>query len=81
MWVYCLDIPVDKLKQLYLSMKPYKWIRYAIGIIAVAQGHLCTRRLSPDPILFLVDYDADELPTESMDLYYHSIDGERYVFY
>ena len=47
-------------------------MRYTIGAVVGAEGHLCH---SIDP-LDIVGYDAG-LPTESIELYYHPSDEER----
>ena len=39
-WVHCLTLPVETLKTLSFSQRPYKWIRYAIGVVVGAEGHL-----------------------------------------
>jgi hypothetical protein len=58
---------------LQLSRRPYKWIRYATGVVAGVHGHLST---SPNSSNF-VDYNAG-LPAESSVLYYHTTDdGKR----
>jgi len=43
-WEKCLAFPVNRLNDLRFSLKPYKWIRYATGIIIGARGELCTER-------------------------------------
>ena len=53
--------------------KPYKWIRYATGVVVGAQGDLS---FSPDSPHDVVEYDHD-LPSESADLYYHTSDAEK----
>ncbi|KAF8880335.1 hypothetical protein CPB84DRAFT_1687646 [Gymnopilus junonius] len=71
-WVHCLEIPIDTLSKLNFSPRPYKWIRYAIGVVVGAEGDLssCAHELN------VVDYDA-VLPIESATLYYHTSDDER----
>jgi hypothetical protein len=64
-WVHCLTVPVETLNKLQLSERPYKWIRYAIGVVVGAEGDLCTTPESTS----VVDYDA-VLPTQSVTLYY-----------
>jgi hypothetical protein len=71
-WVHCLTIPLETLHTLQFSQKSYKWIRYAIGVVAGSEGDLSS---SPDS-LNVVDYDAD-LPAESTFLYYHTNDEEK----
>ncbi|KAJ2911499.1 hypothetical protein MD484_g8915, partial [Candolleomyces efflorescens] len=71
-WVHCLTLPVEALKTLEFSPKPYKWIRYAIGVVVGAQGDLSSSSDSP----ILVDYDAC-LADQSSVLYYHTSDEER----
>lgn len=81
-WVACLTLPVDKLLQLKLSLKPYKWIRYAIGVVVGAQGHLST---SSDPLSRLtVDHNinANEFLTQhTSELYYHLSDAEKVLMF
>src|SRR6266403_4885263 len=55
-WNKSLAFPVSKLKNLRLSLKPYKWIRYATGIVMGARGELCTERELPNPVP--IDYDS-----------------------
>ena len=82
-WVHCLTIPVDKLKALKLSNKPFKWIRYSIGIIVGVEGHFTRRQ--DDPTLppqdvELFDSDIDSLTgvnIDDIDLYYHLIQDAR----
>ncbi|KAJ2917894.1 hypothetical protein MD484_g2508, partial [Candolleomyces efflorescens] len=74
-WVHCLTLPIEKLGTLQFSSKPYKWIRYGIGVVVGAQGDLSYSRDSPLPTL--VDYDTGILPAESIVLYYHTNDEER----
>jgi hypothetical protein len=71
-WVLCLTLPLETLNALQFSPRPYKWIRYAIGVVVGAEGDLSS---SPD-LPNLVDYDAG-LPVESAVLYYHTSDEER----
>ena len=71
-WEKCLIFPVSKLNNLRLSSKPYKWIRFATGIVMGAHGDLCTERDLPVPI----DYDSG-LSAVSIDLYYHTSDQEK----
>ncbi|KAF8958160.1 hypothetical protein BDZ97DRAFT_2061824 [Flammula alnicola] len=71
-WVHCLTLPLETLNKLQFSQHPYKWIRYAIGVVVGARGDLSTSRDALD----VVDYDA-VLPTESAVIYYHTGDEER----
>ncbi|KAH9021277.1 hypothetical protein EDB83DRAFT_2431646 [Lactarius deliciosus] len=73
-WVPCLTLPLGKFNELpgHLSERPYKWIRYAIGVVVGAEGVLSTSCDSLD----VVDYDAAP-PVESAVLYYHISDEER----
>ena len=71
-WLHCLTFPLETLHQLQFSHKPYKWIRYAIGVVAGMQGDLSLSRDS----LEVMDYD-DGLPRESVVLYYHTSDEEK----
>ncbi|TFK17470.1 hypothetical protein FA15DRAFT_577254, partial [Coprinopsis marcescibilis] len=71
-WVHYLTLPLETLTALQLSQKPYKWIRYAIGVVVGAEGDLSS---SPD-LLNLVDYDAG-LPVKSTVLYYRLNDQEK----
>ncbi len=72
-WKQSLAFPVDRLNSLGFSLKLYKWIRYATGIVIGARGELCTCNSSnPVPI----DYDSG-LSAVSIDLYYHTTDQEK----
>ena len=73
MWVKCLAFPIDKLNALGFSLTPYKWIRYATGVVVGAHGHLCAQRELP---FVPVDYHS-ALSATSMDLYYHITDEEK----
>lgn len=82
-WVPCLTLPVMKLNSLHLSQRPYKWIRYAIGVVIGAQGDLSTGPGVPETEpnnVQLVDYNA-ALPTKSIDLYYHTSNGEKQIMF
>ncbi|KAF5371989.1 hypothetical protein D9615_008142 [Tricholomella constricta] len=72
-WVHCLSLPLDTLKARQFSQRPYKWIRYAIGVVVGAEGDLSSSPDLPD----IVDYDIGHLPSESATLYYHTSDEER----
>lgn len=63
-WVLCLTLPLKTLDVLQFSPRPYKWIRYAIGIVVGAVGDLS----SSSDSLNIVDYNAG-LPAESVALY------------
>ena len=74
-WIHCLTLllqTVQTLNTLHASQKPYKWIRYAIGVVTGAEGIFCT---SPD-LQTVVDDNAD-LPADSVDRYYHTGVEER----
>jgi hypothetical protein len=71
-WIHCLTIPLETLNTLHPSQKSYKWIRYAIGVVIGAEGALCTSSDLP----IAMDYDA-ALPTQSINLYYHTSNEER----
>jgi hypothetical protein len=71
-WVHCLTIPLETLNALQFSRRPYKWIRYANGIVVGAEGNLSS---SPD-LPNAVDYNAG-LPAESAALFYHTSDEEK----
>jgi len=72
--VPCLTLTLEELNELpgHLPQKPYKWIRFAIGVVVGAEGVLSTSRDS----LNVVDYDVAP-PVESTNLYYHISDKER----
>jgi len=77
-WKETLAFPVSRLNDLGFSSKPYKWIRYAIGIVIGARGELCTERDLPNPVP--IDYDSG-LSAVPIDLYYHTTDQEkRHIF-
>jgi len=69
-WEKCLAFPVSTLNDLRFSLKPYKWIRYATGIVMGAHGELCTANAVP------VDYESG-LSAVTIDLYYHTTDQEK----
>src|SRR6266478_3998202 len=73
-WKQSLAIPVSRLNDLQFSLKPYKWIRYATGIVIGACGELCTECDLSNPVP--IDYNSG-LPAVSMDLYYHTTDQEK----
>jgi hypothetical protein len=70
-WVHCLTLPIETFNALQFSQRPYKWIRYTIGVIVGAEGDLSTSPDSPD----VVNYNAG-LPAKSTVLYYHTSDDE-----
>lgn len=72
-WVHCLTLSVETLRAYQFSPKPYKWLRYAIGVVVGVEGDLSFSSESPN----VVDYDSAGLPTESIALYYHASDEER----
>ncbi|KAI0256499.1 hypothetical protein BJV78DRAFT_1081731, partial [Lactifluus subvellereus] len=74
-WAQCLAFPVHKLKHLQFSSKPYKWIRYATGIVVGARGELSAERDLPNPVA--IDYDSD-LSVVSIDLYYRTTDEQKF---
>jgi len=71
-WKRCLIFPVNKLNSLQLLLRPYKWIRYATGVVVGARGHLSRGRNTLTPI----EYN-DALPAESISLYYHTTDQAK----
>ncbi|KAI1782346.1 hypothetical protein LXA43DRAFT_1104239 [Ganoderma leucocontextum] len=73
-WVPCLEFPVHRVNRLQFSSKPLKWIRYCIGAVTGAQGHLSRKADSLD----IIDYDqALSSDSESMLLYYYISDAEK----
>jgi hypothetical protein len=72
-WVHCLSLPLEALNALHFSRRPYKWIRYAIGVVVGAEGVLSTSRYDS---VNAVD-DSAIPPAESANLYYHTSDAER----
>ncbi|KAF8872747.1 hypothetical protein CPB84DRAFT_1691185 [Gymnopilus junonius] len=72
-WAHCFTFPILCLTSYgSLPVKPFKWLRYAIGSAVGAQGHL-SRTDNP---LDVIDYNA-AFPTNSLELYYHLADDER----
>ncbi len=69
LWTNLLDFPVHKLLECRFSKKPYKWLRYATGVVLGAEGHL---HKGEDTTSDLVDYEARTLLHEIMNLYYHT---------
>ncbi|TEB32773.1 hypothetical protein FA13DRAFT_1708778 [Coprinellus micaceus] len=72
-WVHCLSFPLETLTTLQFSQKPYKWIRYAVGVVVGAEGDPSFSSDSPQSV---VDYEAG-LPTELTGLYYHTSNEEK----
>ncbi|KAK2466549.1 hypothetical protein APHAL10511_001411 [Amanita phalloides] len=73
-WVRCLTFPIETLNTLQFSQRPYKWIRYAIGVVAGMQGDLS---VTPN-FLDVVDYNASlPLAPASTILYYHTNGVEK----
>ncbi|KAI9456922.1 hypothetical protein HD554DRAFT_2042455 [Boletus coccyginus] len=72
-WVHCLTCPLDTFNSLQFVRKPYKWIRYATGVVVGAQGDPSFSRDSPHDVM---DCNQD-LQFESIDLYYHTSDDEK----
>lgn len=70
-WVHCLDLPLDTLNALQFSQRLYKWIRYAIGVVVGAEGVLSTSSE------LLITVNGNVLPSESVNLYYHTTHEER----
>ncbi|TFY67402.1 hypothetical protein EVG20_g3957 [Dentipellis fragilis] len=75
-WQPCLAFPADKLADLHLSLRPFKWIRYATGVVVGARGDLSHQQDS----LAIINYN-DALPDASIDLYYHLADQEKSSFF
>jgi len=50
-WVHCLTLPLNVLQ---FSLRPYKWIRYAIGVVVGVEGDLSSSSGS----LNIVDYNG-----------------------
>lgn len=73
-WISILEFPIPDLTQLRLSKKPYKWIRFATGIVIGAKGDL---RKTDDTASDLVDYGTETLPAVTTPVYYHISDDER----
>ncbi|SRR5258708_7946533 len=73
-WKKFLAFPISKFENLRFSLKPYKWIRYATGIVIGARGELCTEPDLPNPIP--IDYDSG-LSAVSIDVFYHTTDEEK----
>ncbi|KAH9034409.1 hypothetical protein EDB84DRAFT_1486912 [Lactarius hengduanensis] len=71
-WVHCLTLPLEMLQTHQFSHRPFKWIRYAIGVVIGARGDLST---TPDPS-GVVNYDAN-LPADSVNLYYYVDHSEK----
>lgn len=73
-WIHCLTFPVITLVALKFSHKPYKWIRFATGVVIGAEGTLSRRDDASSPIddeLLDSSLDSlDQLPAVT-DLYYH----------
>lgn len=74
MWTPILEFPIDKLNALRLSNKPYKWLRYATGVVLGVVGDL---RQGEDMACELVAYEGDTLPAVTTKLYYHVLPRDR----
>lgn len=76
-WISVLTIPINELLRLNFSLKPYKWIRFAIGVVIGAKGDLC------DMAGNRIDYEASEaqLPSSSLTLRYHVNNNEKLKLY
>ncbi|TFY66252.1 hypothetical protein EVG20_g4828 [Dentipellis fragilis] len=72
-WRPCLKFPVDKLVELHFSSKPFKWIRFATGIVVGARGDLSSQQ----DMLKRIDY-SETLPDTSIELYYHVAIEDRF---
>ncbi|KAF8267713.1 hypothetical protein EI94DRAFT_1920943 [Lactarius quietus] len=77
-WVPCLTLPLMELNALNFSKRPYKWIQYAIGVVIGAHGDLSTNSDLSESNVQVVDYSA-ALPTNSIDLYYHTSNEEKKI--
>ncbi|KAF9525360.1 ribosomal L37ae protein family-domain-containing protein [Crepidotus variabilis] len=72
-WVRCLTVPVNELKNRSVTSKPFKWLRYAIGVVVGGEGILSLDNNSPPAVC---DYDAC-FPDCSFSVYYHLPDKEK----
>jgi hypothetical protein len=77
-WKECLAFPVSTLNNLGFSLKPFKWMRYATGIVVGARGDLSTERNSPNPIP--IDYNSS-LSAIFINLYYHTSNHEKCLIF
>ena len=73
-WVHCLTFPINTLRVLQFSRRPFKWICYSIGVVVGAEGDLFSSSHIGSPNM--VDYDAG-LPAQTAMLYYHISDEEK----
>jgi hypothetical protein len=71
-WVHCLTLPIETFNALNFSQRPYKWIRYAIGVVIGARGDLSLDRDSPN----VGEFDENHL-LEPAILYYHTSNEEK----
>ena len=71
-WRQCLTFPVNELNHLEFSSRPYKWMRYATGIVIGARGELGRDRETPTPMNY-----EDDPPADSITLYYHTTDQAK----
>lgn len=72
-WFHCLDFPVDELRRLDFSPRPYKWIRYSTCIVVGVEDHLSRLQDTFD----CFNYNSDALPESLVDLYYHMDEEEK----
>ncbi|KAG9308030.1 hypothetical protein JVU11DRAFT_12682 [Chiua virens] len=70
-WIHCLTFSVETLSQLHFP-RPYQWIKYAIGVVVGAYGELSSSVDSYQDVI-----DRNDLPSETIHLYYHLTDEER----
>ncbi|KAG9310088.1 hypothetical protein JVU11DRAFT_9697 [Chiua virens] len=70
-WVHCLTFSVEILNQLHFP-RPYQWMKYAIGVVVGAYGELSSSVDSQQDVI-----GRNDLPSETIDLYYHITDEER----
>ena len=75
-WHTVLEIPVDTLTALNFSPFPFKWIRYAMGAILGAEGHL-SYDSDPECVPKEIDYTLPLPSVGDHHLYYH-ITAERF---
>lgn len=74
-WTPCLSIPTKAIAR--LSKKPYKWARFAVGVVFGGYGDLHVGTESSAPI---IDYEADAVAFER-GLYYHMSNEEKVVMF
>ena len=73
-WAHCLSFPVQVLNHpgFRISRYPYKWIRFATGVVLGVKGHLSTSK----DIHGIVPYNEENISTGTVDLYFIALQSD-----